>query len=58
MDGNDILAIYNATKYAREVAVNEQRPVLIEAMTLRCVEICHGACTIIWVMAKTKLGCL
>ena len=37
MDGNDVLAIYNATKYAREVAVGEQRPVLIEAMTLRYV---------------------
>ena len=35
VDGNDVLAIHNATKYAREVAVNEQRPVLIEAMTLR-----------------------
>ena len=35
VDGNDVLAIYNATKYAREVAVSEQRPVLIEAMTLR-----------------------
>ena len=37
VDGNDVLAIYNATKYAREVAVGEQRPVLIEAMTLRYV---------------------
>ena len=37
VDGNDVLAIYNATKYAREVTVNEQRPVLIEAMTLRYV---------------------
>lgn len=35
VDGNDVLAIYNATKYARKVAVDEQRPVLIEAMTLR-----------------------
>ena len=39
VDGNDILAIHNATKYAREVAVNEQRPVLIEAMTLRYYDI-------------------
>ena len=37
VDGNDILAIYNATKYTRKVAVDEQRPVLIEAMTLRYV---------------------
>ena len=39
VDGNDVLAIHNATKYAREVAVNEQRPVLIEAMTLRYYDI-------------------
>ena len=35
VDGNDVLAVYNATRHARDVAVNEQRPVLIEAMTLR-----------------------
>ncbi|KAG1401530.1 hypothetical protein G6F60_006324 [Rhizopus arrhizus] len=35
VDGNDIWAIYNATKVAREIAVKEQRPVLIEAMTYR-----------------------
>ena len=37
VDGNDVLAIFNATRYAREVAVDEQRPVLIEAMTLRYI---------------------
>ena len=35
MDGNDVLAVYNATKKARELAVSENRPVLIEAMTYR-----------------------
>ena len=35
VDGNDILAVYNATKKGREIAVNEQRPVLIEAITYR-----------------------
>ena len=35
---NDVLAVYSATKYAREVVVSEQRPVLIEAMTLRSVD--------------------
>jgi len=35
VDGNDILAVYNATKKARELAVSENRPVLIEAMTYR-----------------------
>ena len=38
VDGNDVLAVYSATKYAREVVVSEQRPVLIEAMTLRSVD--------------------
>ena len=35
VDGNDLFAVYNATKAAREIAVNEMRPALIEAMTLR-----------------------
>ena len=35
MDGNDTLAVYNATKAARRIAVNENRPVLVEAMTYR-----------------------
>ena len=35
VDGNDILAVYKVTKYVREVAVKEQRPVLIEALTYR-----------------------
>jgi len=35
IDGNDPLAVYNATKTAREVALSTNRPVLIEAMTFR-----------------------
>jgi len=35
VDGNDVLAVYNATLKARQIAVNENRPVLIEAMTYR-----------------------
>lgn len=35
VDGNDIWAVYNATKEARRIAVEESRPVLIEAMTYR-----------------------
>nr|CAD7393608.1 unnamed protein product [Timema cristinae] len=35
VDGNDIFAVYNATKAAREFAVKENRPVLIEALTYR-----------------------
>ena len=34
-DGNDLFAVYNVTKAARDMAVNQQRPVLIEAMTYR-----------------------
>ena len=35
VDGNDLFAVYNMTKAAREIAVKESRPVLIEAMTYR-----------------------
>ncbi|GAB1601497.1 2-oxoisovalerate dehydrogenase subunit alpha, mitochondrial-like [Argonauta hians] len=35
VDGNDVFAVYNATKAARNVCLNEMRPVLIEAMTYR-----------------------
>ena len=35
VDGNDVFAVYNVTKAAHEIAVNQQRPVLVEAMTYR-----------------------
>lgn len=35
VDGNDLFAVYNATRAAREIAVKESRPVMIEAMTYR-----------------------
>ena len=35
VDGNDILAVYAAAVAARNIAVNEQRPVLIETMSYR-----------------------
>ncbi|OQR73310.1 2-oxoisovalerate dehydrogenase subunit alpha, partial [Tropilaelaps mercedesae] len=34
-DGNDTLAVYNATAKARAYCLSEKRPVLIEAMTYR-----------------------
>lgn len=37
VDGNDVLAVYNVTKYAKNICVTEHRPVLIEAMTYRLV---------------------
>ncbi len=35
IDGNDVLAVYAATQKAREIALKENCPVLIEAMTYR-----------------------
>jgi len=35
VDGNDLLAVFNACQAAREVCVKEGKPVLIEAMTYR-----------------------
>ena len=35
VDGNDIFAIYTATKKAREIIIKEKRPVLIEAISYR-----------------------
>jgi 2-oxoisovalerate dehydrogenase E1 component alpha subunit len=35
VDGNDFFAVYNATKHAREYALANNKPVLIEAMTYR-----------------------
>ena len=35
VDGNDVFAVYNAVKAARQIAVNQCKPVMIEAMTYR-----------------------
>lgn len=35
VDGNDALAIYNAISAARKMAIGEQRPILVEALTYR-----------------------
>lgn len=35
IDGNDLFAVYNAVKKARELIIKEKRPALIEAMTYR-----------------------
>lgn len=35
VDGNDLLAVYRATQDARRIAVEQNKPVLIEAMTYR-----------------------
>lgn len=35
VDGNDIVAVHNATKKAREIIIDERAPVLLELMTYR-----------------------
>jgi len=35
VDGNDVLAVFAATRRAREIALEQGRPVMIEAMTYR-----------------------
>ncbi len=35
VDGNDVLAVYNATAKAREISMTQGTPTLIEAMTYR-----------------------
>jgi len=35
VDGNDLIAVYNATKEARRMIIEEQTPVLLELMTYR-----------------------
>nr|XP_027202743.1 2-oxoisovalerate dehydrogenase subunit alpha, mitochondrial-like [Dermatophagoides pteronyssinus] len=35
VDGNDVLAVYNATLAAKKICLEQSRPVLIEAMTYR-----------------------
>ena len=43
VDGNDVFAVYNAVKAARDMAVSQCRPFLIEAMTYRsvCLSVCY-----------------
>ncbi|XP_059630602.1 2-oxoisovalerate dehydrogenase subunit alpha 1, mitochondrial-like isoform X2 [Cornus florida] len=35
VDGNDAIAMYNAIRSARAMAISEQRPILVEALTYR-----------------------
>lgn len=37
VDGNDLFAVYNATKAARDYCVQESKPAIIEAMTYRYI---------------------
>ena len=42
-DGNDTWAVHHVMKQAREIAVRDKVPVLIEAMTYRGGCACFGA---------------
>lgn len=35
VDGNDVFAVYNVTKAARKIAVEQSQPIMVEAMTYR-----------------------
>lgn len=35
VDGNDIFAVYNVTKAARKIVVEQSQPIMVEAMTYR-----------------------
>ena len=48
VDGNDVFAVYNATKEAREMAVSHNRPVLLEAMTYRYGTICTAPAALMY----------
>ena len=58
MDGNDVFAVYNVTKAARDICIRESRPVLIEAMTYRYVcepqpeKIYHVTCASVMIQSK------
>ena len=45
VDGNDTFALYKATNASRQLCLSQHRPVLIEAMTYRCVSISLYVCT-------------
>ena len=47
VDGNDVFAVYNVTKAAREYALKESKPVLIEAMTYRYISESESCLTMI-----------
>lgn len=37
VDGNDVFAVYNVTRKARELIMEKSQPIMIEAMTYRSV---------------------
>lgn len=41
VDGNDVLGVYNATKMARNYVVENNAPIIVEAMTYRYNNIGH-----------------
>lgn len=56
VDGNDVFAMYHATKSAREFCIKQQKPVLIEAMTYRWMDISWKSYLSCWnTFCKAKL---
>ena len=55
VDGNDPFAVYNATKAARQTCLSENRPVLIEAMTYRCVAVFVSVYVYLWLCSPVCL---
>lgn len=43
VDGNDVLAVYSAVTEARRRAIADSKPVIVEAMTYRCVTHLHSS---------------
>jgi 2-oxoisovalerate dehydrogenase E1 component alpha subunit len=54
VDGNDALAVYAATQEARAIALRDNRPVLIEAMTYR---VGHHSTSDDWSRCARQLQC-
>lgn len=42
VDGNDVIAVYNAVRAARTMAISEERPILVEVKVLLTFLKCKG----------------
>ena len=41
VDGNDVMAVYLSTKFAREYMMKHKKPFLLEFMTFRVINLCY-----------------
>lgn len=51
VDGNDALAVYNAVRAARKMAIQEHRPILIEVIRI------HKLYLLIWIPMMSDVFC-